>query len=268
MNETKSPFSDSLLHSTAQCLLQSRQAWYTEQRAILSATHSLKYKSDWFPLSQPLFVEKIKCLVKNHTVTCKILFSMMFFGMNSSRIVIQQWCPATRILNWALFRHLIEKCYSHHQAFEFDHVLFHGHFHLYSITISHRIDAKTRNTTGSAVDSTVIRTANCTIEVICFSLFRYPSFIQGDGTFQISISKRFLGHYDVCLRPLSPLPHCRTMIEFRHETFRSIALFLKNAEPYTPHPLQLIVAITLSNNPHSSNSLSTFEIAKGLSKPL
>lgn len=90
---------------------------------------------------------------------------------------------------------------------EFHQVLLLDQLYLDSTTIIHRMNSPTRYSAGAAMTCTDLETIICIIELIQFLQLWPPSFIRTDGAFQNKIDQRFLNHYDILLRSVTPRHH-------------------------------------------------------------
>ena len=113
---------------------------------------------------------------------------------------------------------------------EFNEIVCIDHFFLENATVFHAMDVATRFSAGIVVESTSMETVILNLELIWFSNFWPPSYIQADGPFQNAMFKSLLDQYDIQLRPVPPRRHCKNPIEPRHGTIRSTFLRMKSAD--------------------------------------
>lgn len=141
-------------------------------------------------------------------------------------------------------------------------------FHLENVTLLHVMDVSTRFSAAHAVTSTSIEGAIYAFEMMWFSHFWPPGAVNADSAFQKEPFDNFLSSYDVQLRPVPPRRHQKNMIESRYGVVRSIFLRLRHADSNAPATVLAIRAVWISNDLYRNDVFSSFEPAKGSTRPV
>lgn len=123
----------------------------------------------------------------------------------------------------------------------------------------------------STVD--VVETANLQDAVVAFeaswiSQFWYPDALQADKAFQVGDFRKYADEIGISIREVPPGRHSKNPIESKHRVIRTIFLRLK-ASAGSDHNAKLSAykAVSISNDLYGNETLSSFEIAKGFTKP-
>ena len=77
-----------------------------------------------------------------------------------------------------------------------------------------------------------------------------------------------LNTYGIKIRPVPPRRHHKNSIEPKNRTIRSIFLRIKNENPKISDELASVRSIRISNDLYGSDTLSSFEMARGFTKPI
>lgn len=142
------------------------------------------------------------------------------------------------------------------------------HLYLEGIRLFHVMDLVTRFSSAFVVsDATMKQTINA-FEACWASQFWIPEQIKADTAFINSEFEKYCKERHVKLSPIPPKRHSRIAIESKHGIIRSVFLKLKDADPSESHNTLAIRAVTISNDLYGNDILSSFEQAKGFTKPV
>lgn len=130
------------------------------------------------------------------------------------------------------------------------------------------IDVSSRYLAGAVFQSKLMDEAIDYVELAWFSQFWTLSLVKSDKAFRNETFESFLNRCDIQLRPVPPRPHCKNPIQPKHVTIRSIFFRLRSANPEISDFIHVTRKIRISNNLYGSDTLSSYEMAKGFSKLL
>lgn len=150
----------------------------------------------------------------------------------------------------------------------FNDVVCLDHFFLESLCILHCMDMATRYSSASIVSSTSLENVIMGFESSWLSQFWLPDAIQADSAFAGSIFKNYLASRGIRLRLVPPRRHSRNPLESKHGIIRSIFLKLCAAEPNTSFDPHAIRSVSISNDLYGNDVMSSYELAKGFTKPI
>lgn len=116
-------------------------------------------------------------------------------------------------------------------------------------------------------------TASRTDSIIAFeaswlSQFCNPQFLQSDSAFSNYESDSFIKSRVIRLQHVPHRRHDKNPLESKRHVIRSIYLKLKHASPKPATEALSYQAVTVSNDLYGSDTVSSFEIAKGFTKPI
>lgn len=93
--------------------------------------------------------------------------------------------------------------------------------------------------------------------------------MHGDNAFNNNEFAEYIKQSHIKFRPVPPRRHSKNPLESKHNIIRSIFLRLNaSSDPQIPPELMAYRAIRISNDLYGSDVLSSFELAKGFTKPL
>lgn len=153
-------------------------------------------------------------------------------------------------------------------SLEYNNVICIDHLFMDTVTIFHKMNISSILSAVVVVESTEMNSCIYSCELISFARCCPPSSIHADGAFKNAMFGTFLQKYDIELRPLPPRLHQKNTIESKYGTIRSIFLRLKGSDDKVLYAVLVIGAIRISNNFYGYDTLSSFEMANGFSKPL
>lgn len=130
------------------------------------------------------------------------------------------------------------------------------------------MESYSRFSVALPVETTALSQSVIAFETLWMSPF-WPSFaVQGDLAFLHPAFTTFLDDYNTLFRPIPPARHYKNLLDPKHGVIRSVYLRLKSAAPDLFPSLFALSAVRISDELYGSNILSSFEIAKGYSKPI
>lgn len=100
------------------------------------------------------------------------------------------------------------------------------------------------------------------------SQFWLPVSVQGDKAFAHGSFRKFLDESGVSFRLVPPRRHSKNPLESKHGIIRSIYLKLRVADPEGSSELHALRAVAVSNDLYGNDVMSSFELAKGFTKPV
>ena len=143
------------------------------------------------------------------------------------------------------------------------------HFYLDDLCIFHCMDYVTRFSAIHIVPSTKLADAVAGFEACWLNQFWHPNKIQGDKAFNNGEFANYLQQLNIQFKPVPPKRHSRNPIESKHAIIRSVFIRLKENAGIESNLQQLAYqAVTTSNDLYGNNVMSSFEVAKGYTKPL
>lgn len=150
----------------------------------------------------------------------------------------------------------------------FNDVVFVDHFWLDDICLFHAMDSFSRFSIAQPVTSTAISEVIVAFENLWISHFWPPSQVQGDLAFRFPKFTDFLAKCNISFRPVPPRRHHKNLLEPKHGVIRAVYLRLKSASPSENTGLLTVSAVRISNELYGSDTMSSFELAKGYTKPI
>lgn len=150
----------------------------------------------------------------------------------------------------------------------FNSVLCIDHFHLQDNLMFHMMDSATRYSAAHVVSTTALEEVKYGLQSIWFAQFWPPASIHADGAFDNDDFSKFLRRFEIDLRPVPPRRHQKNPIESRHAVIRAIYLRIRHADPDGVDALAAIQSVTVSNDLYGNDTASSFELAKGFTKPV
>ena len=151
---------------------------------------------------------------------------------------------------------------------QFNDVVCVDHFWLDGQCMFHIMDSFSRFSVAQPVESTALVDTTIIFESMWISQFWPPGSVQGDLAFQHDQFQAFLTMYGIDFRPVAPRRHHKNLLEPKHGVIRAIFLRLRNASPNSDIKLHAVTAVRISNEMYGTDTLSSFEIAKGYTKPV
>ena len=149
----------------------------------------------------------------------------------------------------------------------FNQVVCVDHFYLNGLCLFHAMDSVTRYSGCSIVPDTSLEAAVVAYESCWLCQFWPPSTVLGDAAFKRDVFINFLRMNDTEFCPIPPRRHNKNVLESKHGVIRGIFLRLLN-EDQSNAELAAVQAVPISNDLYGSDILSSFEMAKGFTKPV
>lgn len=150
----------------------------------------------------------------------------------------------------------------------FNDVVCVDHFHLDDLRIFHAMDSYSRFSAALSVSSASLSDAIIAFESVWVSQFWPPSSVQGDLAFRHEVFQDYLSQYGTSFRPVPTRRHHKNVLESKHGVIRAIYLRLKSASPSSVPGLLAASAVRISNEMYGSETMSSFELAKGYTLPV
>lgn len=113
-----------------------------------------------------------------------------------------------------------------------------------------------------------ISSAVVAFEATWVAQFWPPESVQGDQAFAKTEFTDYLKNNSISFRPVPSRRHHKNTLEPKHGIIRSIFLRLLSASPEADKTVLALHAVRISNDLYGSDTLSSFEIAKGYTKPI
>lgn len=150
---------------------------------------------------------------------------------------------------------------------ELNEVVCVDHFYLDELCLIHFMDMSTRFSTACIVENKSMPVAIRSFEESWVTHFWYPAKIRGDKALREGDFKIFMNNRDIEFNLVPKGRHSRNAIESKHAAIRNIFIRLQN-DGSLDKETTAIKAVAISNDLYGSSVLSSFELAKGYSKPL
>ena len=110
------------------------------------------------------------------------------------------------------------------------------------------------------------------LQTVWLNQFWPPQHIHGDQAFYAQEFQNFLKLYDIGFRSVPSRRHSKNPLEPKHGVIRSIYIRLKSSAKKNKlilsDELLAMQAVSISNDLYGSDTLSSFEMTKGFTKPL
>ena len=150
----------------------------------------------------------------------------------------------------------------------FNEVVAVDHFHLEGVRIFHCMDVATRYSIGNVCVSASLDDAAHDFHQSWLAQFWTPDAVLGDKAFAGGKFREMLDKIGVKFRLVPPRRHIKNPIESKHGIIRSIFLRLRHANPDESAEVSAVRAVTISNDLYGNDVMSSFEMAKGFTKPV
>lgn len=150
----------------------------------------------------------------------------------------------------------------------FNEVVCVDHFYLDGVQLLHCMDTATRCSAAFVVSSTALDDAVFGFENCWVNQFWLPESIHGDKAFAVGKFKQYMDERSISFRLVPPNLHSKNPLESKHGVIRSIFLKLRNAEPDVSPELHACRAVAISNDLYGNDVMSSYELAKGYTKPV
>lgn len=152
----------------------------------------------------------------------------------------------------------------------FNDILCVDHFYLDDENrLFHCINHATRHLTVKVLKSTNLDDSVTAFKASWLSQFWDPVALQGDKEFSIGEVKLYLDKLDIQIRPVSSGRHSENPIESKYAIIRGKYLGIQNdAQDNFDGERASYMAVTISNTLYGNDTMSAFELAKGLTKPV
>ena len=150
---------------------------------------------------------------------------------------------------------------------ELNEIICVDHFYLDELCLIHFMDIASRFSTVSIASDKSMITAITAFEQNWITHFWYPNIIRGDKAFMEGEFKKYMDSRDIKFDLVPPGRHSRNAIESKHRAIRSIYLRLKEDKSLSIEACA-VKAVSISNDLYGSSIMSSFELAKGYSKPI
>eukprot|EP00173_Palmaria_palmata_P004214 Plantae.Rhodophyta-Palmaria_palmata.ctg5272.p1 GENE.Plantae.Rhodophyta-Palmaria_palmata.ctg5272~~Plantae.Rhodophyta-Palmaria_palmata.ctg5272.p1 ORF type:complete len:291 (-),score=14.17 Plantae.Rhodophyta-Palmaria_palmata.ctg5272:290-1162(-) len=142
------------------------------------------------------------------------------------------------------------------------------HFFLDQKAILHVMETSCRYSTGKPVPSTSVSHATEFFEERYFSEFWIPGSIRFDPAFNTQDFVAWCKQHGIDAEPIPVRRHNKLSIESKHKILRDIYTKLKLANPKARFNLFVARMFDISNILYGNGYVSTFEAAKGYTKPV
>ena len=129
------------------------------------------------------------------------------------------------------------------------------------------MDSVTRYSSCSIVTSASLSDAILAFESCCLSQFWPPPAVLGDLAFNHDEFKHYLSSIGIEFNPIPPRRHNKNVLESKYGVIRSMFLRLTSEGSLSPK-LADMQSVRISNDLYGSEILSSFEMAKGFSRPV
>lgn len=142
------------------------------------------------------------------------------------------------------------------------------HLYLESVRMFHAMDLVTRYSAAFVVGDATMEKAIHAFESCWINQFWIPDEIKADKAFINKEFEQYCKDRDIKISPIPPQRHSKNAVESKHGIIRSIFLKLQEADPHTDLEMIAVRAVTVSNDLYGNDVLSSFEQAKGYTKPI
>ncbi len=152
---------------------------------------------------------------------------------------------------------------------EFNQVVAVDHFYLDSIRLIHFMDTVSRFSACYICESASMKEAIFAFHACWLNQFWTPESLHGDQAFLAKEFQEYISKLGITFRPVPSRRHSKNPLEPKHGVIRSIFIRLKaNADEDADLKLLAMQAVTISNDLYGSDTVSSFEMAKGFTKPI
>ena len=142
------------------------------------------------------------------------------------------------------------------------------HFYLENFRLFHAMDLTTRFSAAYVVSTASMDDSVMAFEACWLSQFWIPESVRADKSFLCGSFESFCDSRDIKISPVPPHRHSKNAIESKHGIIRSVFLKMKHAPPDVSHELLAMRAVSVSNDLYGNDLMSSFELAKGFTKPV
>lgn len=132
----------------------------------------------------------------------------------------------------------------------------------------HNMDHYSRYSAAQQVSTTSLAEGNFVFENLWVAQLWFSKEVRGGPASRFYIFTAFLALYNIASAPVPPRRHFKKFIETKHNISKVIYFRLINAAPNCDFKLRALPAYRISNEIYGSDTLSTYEIAKGFTNRL
>lgn len=153
---------------------------------------------------------------------------------------------------------------------EFNDTVCVDHLHIDDMRILHIMDSATRYSAGAVVQTTNMEDAIIAFDSHWVSQFWTPENVLYDPAFHNEEFKSYLLQLGSECKAIPPRRHNKNVLESKHRVIRDVYLRLKgDSTELSENKGRLLVnmALRITNDLYGSDTMSSFELAKGFTRP-
>lgn len=151
---------------------------------------------------------------------------------------------------------------------EFNDTVFIDHFYLEDMRIFHIMDGASRFSAISITPNTTMKEAIVAFHSSWLNVHWSPSYVQADQAFNNDEFSKFVDNIGAQLKLVPPRRHNKNILEPKHRIIRNIFSRLRDSNPEADARMLAFSAVRISNDMYGSDTLSAFEMCRGITKPI